>query len=44
MCHQVELKTISQVYTEGLTEEEILSEIAPSQVDGKRADFIFLSK
>lgn len=42
--HDVDVKTISQVYTEGLSEEEIRSEIAPSQRDGKRADFIFLSK
>ena len=40
----VEVKTISQVYTEGLTEDEIQKEIAPSTVDGKRADWIILSK
>lgn len=42
--YQVELKTISQIYTEGLTDEEVMTAIAPSQVDGKRADFIFLSR
>lgn len=41
---QVEVKTISQVYTEGLTEEEIQKEIAPSELDGARADYIFLSR
>lgn len=40
----IEVKTISQIYTEGLTEEEIKKEIAPSELDGARADFIFLSK
>lgn len=40
----VEVKTISQVYTEGLTDEEIHQQIAPSQIDGKRADWIILSK
>lgn len=40
----VEVKTISQVYTEGLSEEEIQDQIAPSPVDGKRADWIILSK
>ena len=40
----VDIKTISQVYTEGLTEDEIKQQIAPSPVDGKRADWIILSK
>ena len=40
----LEVKTISQIYTEGMTSEEILKEIAPSELDGARADFIFLSK
>lgn len=39
----VEVKTISQVYTEGLSEEEIKEQIAPSEAYGKRADWIFLS-
>lgn len=40
----VDIKTISQVYTEGLTEEEIQAQIAPSDLYGKRADWIILSK
>ena len=40
----IQVKTISQIYTEGLTEEEIQKEITPSAVDGARADFIFLSR
>lgn len=43
-CTDIEIKTISQIYTEGLTEEEIQKEINPSDLDGARADFIFLSK
>lgn len=42
--HPVEVKTISQVYTEGLTDEEVQKEIAPSELDGARADYIFLSR
>ncbi|MES2803392.1 MAG: ChaN family lipoprotein [Bdellovibrionota bacterium] len=44
ICNTVQVKTISQVYTEGLTPEEVQKEIAPSELDGARADFIFLSK
>lgn len=43
-CTNIQVKTISQVYTEGLTPEEIQKEIAPSDLDGARADFIFLSQ
>lgn len=44
VCSDVTVKTISQVYTEGLTAGEIQEQIAPSPIDGKRADWIFLSK
>lgn len=44
ICNTIQVKTISQVYTEGLTPEEIQKEIAPSVLDGARADYIFLSK
>jgi len=44
ICTTIQVKTVSQVYTEGLTPEEIQKEIAPSELDGARADFIFLSK
>lgn len=40
----VQVKTISQIYTEGLTAAEIEKEMMPSALDGARADFIFLSK
>lgn len=36
--------TLSQIWTEGLTEEEILQAIQPSPVEGPRADFIWISK
>lgn len=38
-----QIKTISQIYTEGMTDEEILTAVAPTVLDGKRADFIFLA-
>lgn len=35
--------TLSQIYTQGLTESEINEQLQPSPVEGARADFIWLS-
>jgi len=40
---QVPVLTFSQVNTEGLTEDEISFEIAPSPTEGPRADFLWLA-
>jgi uncharacterized iron-regulated protein len=37
------ITTISQLYVEGLTANEITSEVTPSSLYGKRSDFIWLS-
>jgi uncharacterized iron-regulated protein len=36
--------TVSQVYTDGMTEQDIQDSLQPSAEDGPRADYIFLSK
>lgn len=36
--------TISQVYTDGMTADEIADSLKPSDVEGPRADFIWLSQ
>lgn len=41
---ELDVITISQIYTEGLSQDEIQQAIKPSEVDGKRADFIFLAQ
>jgi uncharacterized iron-regulated protein len=43
MCQDLKIKTISQIYTEDMTAEDLQTAIAPSAVDGKRADFIMLA-
>lgn len=40
---QPQITTISQLYVEGLTSDEILKEVTPSPLYGKRSDFIWLS-
>jgi uncharacterized iron-regulated protein len=41
---QPKITTISQLYVEGLTANEISNEVTPSPFYGKRSDFIWLSK
>lgn len=41
---QHNIVTVSQVYTQGLTDAEIQAELKPSPTEGPRADFIWLSK
>mgnify|MGYP000894105730 CR=1 FL=1 len=41
---QPQITTISQLYTEGMTPDEIQAEITPSSLYGKRSDFIWLSE
>ena len=36
--------TLSQIWGKGMTDEEIQKEMQPSEVDGPRADFIWVSK
>lgn len=38
------IKVLSQIWAEGLTNEEIQSELQPSAEEGPRADFIWVSK
>ncbi len=40
---QPHITTISQLYVEGLTADEITKEVTPSPLYGKRSDFIWLS-
>lgn len=40
---QPQITTISQLYVEGLTADEITNEVTPSPLYGKRSDFIWLS-
>ncbi len=40
---QPKITTISQLYVEGMTVDDIQNEIAPSSLYGKRSDFIWLS-
>ena len=40
--HKIKIKTISQIWTENLTQEELRGELIPSEEYGSRADFIFL--
>lgn len=40
---QPKVTTISQLYVDGLTADEILNEVTPSPLYGKRSDFIWLS-
>jgi uncharacterized iron-regulated protein len=40
---QPKITTISQLYVEGMTADEIQNEITPSPLYGKRSDFIWLS-
>lgn len=40
----VDMVTISQVYTDGMTEQDIQDSLQPSTEEGPRADFIMLSK
>ncbi len=41
---EIPILTFSQIWAEGLTDEEIQNELKPSVVEGPRADFIWLSK
>lgn len=38
------MTSISQIYTEGMTAENIWNEMQPSEMEGPRADFIWLSQ
>ncbi len=38
------IRTISQLWTEGYSDDEMLTEMQPSVTEGPRADFIWLSK
>lgn len=40
---KIQVKTISQVWTDGMTSDDIQNEITPSPQYGPRADFIFLT-
>ena len=40
----VDILTVSQIYTDGMTEQEIQDSLKPSITEGIRADFIWLSK
>jgi uncharacterized iron-regulated protein len=40
----VDMITVSQIYTEGMTEQEIRDSLQPSVDEGARANFIWLSK
>jgi uncharacterized iron-regulated protein len=40
----VDIVTVSQVYTDGMTDQEILDSLKPSVDEGPRSDFIWLSK
>jgi uncharacterized iron-regulated protein len=41
---EAKIKTLSQIWAEGLTDEEIQQELQPSLVEGPRGDFIWVSK
>lgn len=41
---EARVKVMSQIWGEGLTEEEIQQELQPSEIEGPRADFIWVSK
>lgn len=43
LAHKIQIKTVSQIWTQDLTDDEIKTEIAPSPIYGSRADFIFLA-
>lgn len=40
----IPIRTVSQIWAEGYTDEEIQSELQPSVEEGPRADFIWVSK
>ncbi|MBC7421296.1 MAG: ChaN family lipoprotein [Bdellovibrio sp.] len=40
----ISIRTISQIWAEGYTNEDIQAEMQPSLVEGPRADFIWISK
>lgn len=41
---QTPIVTLSQIWAEGMTNEEVLEALQPSRIEGPRADFIWVSK
>lgn len=41
---EAQIKTLSQIWAEGMSEEDIQKELQPSAVDGPRGDYIWVSK
>lgn len=41
---ETKIKILSQIWAEGMTDEEIQQEMKPSEVEGPRGDFIWVSK
>ena len=41
---EAKIKTLSQIWAEGLTEDEIRQELQPSVTEGSRGDYIWVSK
>ena len=43
LSEKLTVKTISQIWTEGLTEDEIKNELTPSEKYGPRADYLTIA-